>query len=81
MSILDFGEVHAWDDVNSVQEIYAIDGGTAVVSLFGPLSTTAGGAAGPSPATNVYLNPPDNAANNPNSASLFLRTTGNGTFP
>ncbi len=78
---IDFGEVHQWTDPNTLTETYVFPTGTVIVTITDPsgaLSTTGGPPAGPSPATNLYLNPPDNAANNANPESLFLRTNGNG---
>jgi len=79
---IDFGEVHQWTDPNTLTETYVFPTGTVIVTIDDPsgsLSTAGGPPAGPSPATNLYLNPPDNAANNANPESLFLRTFGNGT--
>jgi hypothetical protein len=77
---IDFGESETWTDPTSTQEIYSIGPGTVTVTITdanGSLVTSAADAAGPSPLANSYLNPPDNAANNPNPEGLFLRTDGN----
>jgi len=77
---IDFGEMHPWNDPTSTTETYVFPSGTVVVTITDPSSAlqTTAGAPGPSPTTNDYLNPPDNAANNPNPQSLFLYTDGNG---